>query len=123
MKQYKKVLFKKMVIKMGRVKEQLLEDEEQEVIQQHSAISSVMYNDMFDMDELENPNLRYVCIVQSIGNTYKTHIIPPVDIVYISGLCIRYNKLENSINKGKRAMMVSIPLDKILYMYLEYKVE
>ena len=103
---------------MGRVKEQLLIDEEQEeLIRQQSGKVSVMYNDLFDMNELDNPSLSHIVIVQSIGHTQKVHYIPVDKIVYISGLCIRYTYVADDVNVKR---IVSIPFDKVSYISLEY---
>ena len=103
---------------MGRVKELLLIDEEQEeLIKQQSDKVSVMYNDLFDINELDNPSLSHIVIVQSIGHTQKVHYIPVDKIIYISGLCIRYVYIADDIN-AKR--VVSIPFDKVSYISLEY---
>lgn len=116
---------------MGRIKDFLMEAQEMkeegidwvtvkqnEIVNVHSGKTSLIYNDLFDMDDLEGDG--YIWITTVEGETYK---IPKHSITYVSGNCIRYTSNVYSSDSsetniiGKR--LNSIPIDKITHMIID----
>lgn len=89
-----------------------------EIVNVHSGKTSLIYNDLFDMDDLEGDG--YIWITTVEGETYK---IPKHSITYVSGNCIRYTSNVYSSDSsetniiGKR--LNSIPIDKITHMIID----
>lgn len=93
---------------MGRVKEQLLEedwveDEQQRIIAKRHTVISITYADLFNYDDINN------CKGVSFMTTDGTmHICTSDDILELHGLHIKYQRDEN--------VVVVVPLDKVVYV-------
>lgn len=96
---------------MGRVKEQLLEenwieDEQQKIIAKRHTIISIKYADLFNDEDINNSKGMYITTIDG-----TVHICRPDDIVELHGLHIKYQDDD---------VMVVIPLDKVAFVkYLQ----
>lgn len=96
---------------MGRVKEQLLEenwveDEQQKIIDKRHTIISMKYADLFNDEDINNSKGMYITTIDG-----TVHICRPDDIVELHGLHIKYQDDD---------VMVVIPLDKVAFVkYLQ----
>ena len=86
---------------MGRVKEQLLEDEEQELIIKAKKQLSMAYADLL------NPNDIFNCsIIQIVTIDGETHTFAPDDIIELHELSVKIQSSEH--------IVLVIPFDKIV---------
>ena len=116
---------------MGRIKDFLMEAQEMkeegidwvtvkqnEIVNVHSGKTSLIYNDLFDMDDLEGDG--YIWITTVEGKTYK---MPKSSITYVNGNCIRYTSNVYSDDNGESNIigkrLNSIPIDKITHMVID----
>ena len=96
---------------MGRVKEQLLEenwveDEQQKIIDKRHTIIRMRYADLFNDEDINNSKGMYITTIDG-----TVHICRPDDIVELHGLHIKYQDDD---------VMVVIPLDKVAFVkYLQ----
>lgn len=96
---------------MGRVKEQLLEenwieDEQQKIIDKRHTVISMKYADLFNDEDINNSKGMYITTIDG-----TVHICRPDDIVELHGLHIKYQDDD---------VMVVIPLDKVAFVkYLQ----
>lgn len=96
---------------MGRVKEQLLEenwieDEQQKIIDKRHTVISMKYADLFNDEDINNSKGMYITTIDG-----TVHICRPDDIVELHGLHIKYQDDD---------VIVVIPLDKIAFVkYLQ----
>lgn len=96
---------------MGRVKEQLLEenwieDEQQKIIKKRHTIISIKYADLFNDEDINNSKGMYITTIDG-----TVHICRPDDIVELHGLHIKYQDDD---------IVVVIPLDKVAFVkYLQ----
>ena len=88
---------------MGRVKELLLEDEEQELIMKASKQLSMAYADLLNPDDIFKNNCSTIRIVTTDG---KTHTFAPDDIIELHGLSVKVQSSEH--------IVLVIPFDKIV---------
>lgn len=96
---------------MGRVKELLLEDEEQELIMKASKQLSMAYADLLNPDDIFENNCSIIQIVTADG---EVHTFAPDDIIELHGLSVKIQSSEH--------IVLVIPLDKIVtckYWYSE----
>ena len=96
---------------MGRVKELLLEDEEQELIMKASKQLSMAYADLLNPDDIFKNNCSIIQIVTTDG---ETHTFAPDDIIELYGLSVKVQSSEH--------IVLVIPFDKIVtcrYWYRE----
>ena len=96
---------------MGRVKELLLEDEEQELIMKASKQLSMAYADLLNPDDIFKNNCSIIQIVTADG---ETHTFAPDDIIELHGLSVKVQPSEH--------IVLVIPFDKIVtckYWYRE----
>lgn len=90
---------------MGRVKEQLLEenwveDEQQRIIAKRHTVISMKYADLFDDEDINNSKGMYITTTDG-----TVHICRPNDIIELHGLHIKYQEDDN--------IVTVIPLDKV----------
>ena len=96
---------------MGRVKEQLLEenwveDEQQKIIAKRHTIISMRYADLFNDEDINNSKGMYITTIDG-----TVHICRPYDIVELHELHIKYQDDD---------VIVVIPLDKVAFVkYLQ----
>lgn len=96
---------------MGRVKEQLLEenwieDEQQKIIDKRHTVISMKYADLFNDEDISNSKGMYITTIDG-----TVHICRPDDIIELHELHIKYQDDD---------VMVVIPLDKIAFVkYLQ----
>lgn len=96
---------------MGRVKELLLEDEEQELIMKSSKQLSMAYADLLNPDDIFKNNCSIIQIVTVDG---EVHTFAPDDIIELHGLSVKVQSSEH--------IVLVIPFDKIVtckYWYSE----
>ena len=96
---------------MGRVKELLLKDEEQELIAKASKQLSMAYADLLNPDDIFENNCSIIQIVTADG---EVHTFAPDDIIELHGLSVKIQSSEH--------IVLVIPLDKIVtckYWYSE----
>ena len=96
---------------MGRVKELLLEDKEQELIIKASKQLSMAYADLLNPDDIFKNNCSIIQIVTADG---EVHTFAPDDIIELHGLSVKVQSSEH--------IVLVIPLDKIVtckYWYSE----
>lgn len=97
---------------MGRVKEQLLEenwveDEQQRIIAKRHTVISIKYADLFDDEDINNSKGMYITTIDG-----TVHICRPDDIIELHGLHIKYKEDDNTV--------VVVPLDKVAFVkYLQ----
>ena len=96
---------------MGRVKEQLLEenwieDEQQKIIDKRHTVISMKYADLFNDEDINNSKGMYITTIDG-----TVHICRPDDIVELHGLHIKYQDDD---------VVIVIPLDKVAFVkYLQ----
>lgn len=96
---------------MGRVKEQLLEenwveDEQQKIIDKRHTVISMKYADLFNDEDINNSKGMYITTIDG-----TVHICSPDDIVELHELHIKYQDDD---------VIVVIPLDKVAFVkYLQ----
>lgn len=96
---------------MGRVKELLLEDEEQELIMKANKQLSMAYADLLNPDDIFKNNCSIIQIVTADG---EIHTFAPDDIIELHGLSVKVQSSEH--------IVLVIPFDKIVtckYWYSE----
>ena len=96
---------------MGRAKELLLEDEEQELITKASKQLSIAYADLLNPDDIFKNNCSIIQIVTADG---ETHTFTPYDIIELHELSVKVQSSEH--------IVLVIPFDKIVtckYWYRE----
>lgn len=96
---------------MGRIKELLLEDEEQELIMKASKQLSMAYADLLNPDDIFKNNCSIIQIVTTDG---ETHTFAPYDIIELHELSVKIQSSEH--------IVLVIPFDKIVtckYWYRE----
>lgn len=97
--------------KMGRIKELLLEDEEQELIMKASKQLSMGYADLLNPDDIFNNSCS---IIQIVTVDDEIHTFAPDDIIELHGLSVKVQSSEH--------IVLVIPFDKIItckYWYNE----
>lgn len=94
---------------MGRVKEQLLEDEEQELIIKASKQLSMAYADLLNPDDIFKNNCSIIQIITIDGETYT---FTPDDV-------IKLHELSVKVQLSERIVLV-IPFDKIVICKYRY---
>lgn len=94
---------------MGRVKELLLEDEEQELIMKVSKQLSMAYADLLNPDDIFKNNCSIIQIVTTDGETYT---FTPDDIIELHGLLVKIQLSEH--------IVLVIPFDKIVTCKYRY---
>lgn len=92
---------------MGRVKEQLLEenwveDEQQKIIAKRHTVISMKYADLFDDEDINNSKGMYITTIDG-----TIHICRPDDIIELHGLHIKYRDGD---------IIIVIPLDKVAFV-------
>lgn len=96
---------------MGKIKELLLEDEEQELIMKASKQLSMAYADLLNPEDIFKNNCSIIQIVTADG---ETHTFAPDDIIELHGLSVKVQSSEH--------IVLVIPFDKIVtckYWYRE----
>lgn len=94
---------------MGRVKELLLEDEEQELIMKVSKQLSMAYADLLNPDDIFKNNCSIIQIVTADGETYT---FTPDDIIELHALSVKIQLSEY--------IVLVIPFDKIVICKYRY---
>lgn len=94
---------------MGRVKELLLEDEEQELIMKVSKQLSMAYADLLNPDDIFKNNCSIIQIVTTDGETYT---FTPDDIIELHALSVKIQLSEY--------IVLVIPFDKIVICKYRY---
>ena len=94
---------------MGRVKELLLEDEEQELIMKANKQLSMAYADLLNPDDIFKNNYSIIQIITTDGETYT---FTPDDIIELHALSVK-------IQLSKHIVLV-IPFDKIVICKYRY---
>ena len=94
---------------MGRVKELLLEDEEQELIIKASKQLSMAYADLLNPDDIFKNNCSIIQIVTTDGETYT---FTPDDIIELHALSVKIQLSEY--------IVLVIPFDKIVICKYRY---
>ena len=94
---------------MGRVKELLLEDKEQELIMKASKQLSMAYADLLNPDDIFKNNCSIIQIVTTDGETYT---FTPDDIIELHGLSVKVQLSEH--------IVLVIPFDKIVICKYRY---
>lgn len=94
---------------MGRVKELLLEDEEQELITKASKQLSMAYADLLNPDDIFKNNCSIIQIITIDGETYT---FAPDDVIELHELSVK-------VQLSERIVLV-IPFDKIVICKYRY---
>ena len=94
---------------MGRVKELLLEDEEQELIMKASKQLSMAYADLLNPDDIFKNNCSIIQIITTDGETYT---FTPDDIIELHALSVKIQLSEY--------IVLVIPFDKIVICKYRY---
>ena len=94
---------------MGRVKELLLEDEEQELIMKASKQLSMVYADLLNPDDIFKNNCSIIQIITTDGETYT---FTPDDIIELHALSVKIQLSEH--------IVLVIPFDKIVICKYRY---
>ena len=94
---------------MGRVKELLLEDEEQELIMKASKQLSMAYADLLNPDDIFKNNCVIIQIITTDGETYT---FTPDDIIELHALSVKIQLSEY--------IVLVIPFDKIVTCKYRY---
>lgn len=94
---------------MGRVKELLLEDEEQELIMKASKQLSMAYADLLNPDDIFKNNCSIIQIITTDGETYT---FTPDDIIELYALSVKIQLSEY--------IVLVIPFDKIVICKYRY---
>ena len=95
---------------MGKIKELLLDDKEEELTVKINGEKSIMYADLLNPQDIFNGKCDMIYITTIDGNV---DIFTPDDIIELNGLMVKIQEIDNIVR--------IIPLDKIVSCQYHYK--
>lgn len=82
-----------------------------EIIRCHDGTVALIYNDLIDLDDIEDDNTEIVLqLVDNIQLKFKAH-----QIVNVNGVCITYEKTYDTYDGKTVCQTINVPMDKIIY--------
>lgn len=107
---------------MGRVKEQLLDEDwvekrQKHIMRRNMAEDTFLYADLFDFDEVDKAK----SIEFKLKGEDFCRAIYIEDIVEINGVCIKYKVRKQSLLENKPPKLRVVPFMNILYIDYIYE--
>lgn len=88
-----------------------------EIIRCHDGTVALIYNDLIDLDDIEDDNTEIVLqLVDNIQLNFKAH-----QIVNVNGVCITYEKTYDTYDNKTINHIVHVSMDKIIYSCITNK--
>ena len=114
---------------MGKMKEKNMKDwikeAQDEYQEEHHNNVSMIYNDLIEIDKLDDDSITVFALMQDTSDGLYEHIFRSDDIEYINGVCLTYRKeIKDKVfvcqeDESLRYRYITVPFDKVLFSYYE----